>query len=252
MNSFKTYIRHYHLFVIMPFLLLSCQKERLNNCFTSTGNEIIEERYFSDFQDIYLESRMEVELVQDTFYKVEIIGGENILSGIKVRKDENELRLSSNNSCNFLRDLSKDVLVKISSPKFKRIENNSGGNIFSKKTITADTLDLIINSSGNITLFTDAQHIFVRMENIGDVELNGKVIVSEIYNNGNGFYKAENLQSAFTYITTNSTGDSFLNAEIEMGYKIAGVGNIFYRGTNNFLFKEIKEGYKVGSFYRLD
>jgi hypothetical protein len=60
------------------------------------------------------------------------------------------------------------------------------------------------------------------------------------------------LNTAFSYITANSTGDNYLQADLEMGYKIGGIGNIYFKGNANIVFSEIDDIYRFGKFVILN
>ena len=54
--------------------------------------------------------------------------------------------------------------------------------------------------------------------------------VTYISNRGYGPLHAEDLNSKFTYISTFSPNDVFVNATVELAVEIGNIGNVYYRG----------------------
>ena len=119
-------------------------------------------------------------------------------------------------------------------PEINTITNSGYGKIQSKGTITSDSLVLnTINSSGDIELTVNSRFINAHLFGTADLTLTGQCQTFETnFFGGTGYiYNKNLLVTSYTFISSNTTGDCYVNCEGTLDVKIYGQGNIFYTGN---------------------
>src|SRR5687768_15052079 len=93
--------------------LSSCSKDDWCNCLKSEGPQTTQIRDLAEFTAVELDHNIDLVVKQDTFYKVEVTCGKNLLDGISTEVNYGKLVLNNNNKCNWLRDLDNKFTVTI-------------------------------------------------------------------------------------------------------------------------------------------
>ncbi len=152
-------------YIIIPFLLLSCNSENANNCFQKAGAIIQTEVEVATFDKVTVHERIELIITQGNLQKVIVETGENLLNDISVEVINNELILKNFNTCNFIReyDLTK---VYITSPNLTTIRNASEYNVSSNGVLTYPSLYLRSSGEKSDYLSIGDWHLTIKNENL--------------------------------------------------------------------------------------
>ncbi|HTA83139.1 MAG TPA: DUF2807 domain-containing protein, partial [Bacteroidia bacterium] len=145
------------------------------------------------------------------------------------------LTLKNNNICNWLRSYKKSVInVYITMPEVVNITNSGYGEVQSQGTITTDSLVLVTtNSPGDIQLDVNSRYINAHFFGTADLTLSGQtqIFLCNFFG-GTGFIYNNNLTvSGYAFLSSNTTGDSYLNATGILDVQIYGRGNVYYTGN---------------------
>ena len=100
------------IYISLICLGFGCGDE--NRCLKSLGDEVETERNIDAYFDALLvEDRIKVRLIQDSLQAGKLIfrGPENLLPSIGAVVQDGELKLTNNNTCNFLRSF--DYILEI-------------------------------------------------------------------------------------------------------------------------------------------
>ena len=135
--------------IILMGILLSCDSERVNDCFQATGTIISEEFTVQNFTKIRIEDDVNLIIKQHDDQKVRIRTGENLLSDVSVSVEEGVLVIRNNNSCNLVCDYS-NVTAVVQTPNITEIRNSSSGDITGDGTLEFPILYLVSNTSINV------------------------------------------------------------------------------------------------------
>ncbi|HTA82754.1 MAG TPA: DUF2807 domain-containing protein [Bacteroidia bacterium] len=221
------------LLILLSMVTLSCNKTPVCDCFDATGNPTEETRVVPYFEQVHVEDDVNLVISIGSSEQVIIQGGSNLVHNISANVSNNVLTLKNNNICNWLRSYRKSIItVYITMPRVTYLENEGSGNITSSDTIAMDTLQVQTISSGDINLMVHTNTILGHMFGPGDVTLNG--ISTNLLctaNGGTGFLYASSLKTSYTFISTTTTGDCYVNASSLLIALINLRGNVYYSGT---------------------
>lgn len=151
---------------ICCFLVLgSCDSEKSNDCFQKAGTIVQKEVEVPSFQKIVVHERIELIITQGNTQKVVIESGKNLLPEISVEVIDNELILTNNNNCNFVRpyDLTK---VYITAPILTAIRNASEQPVSSNGVLTYPSIYLESLGEKKEFLSVGDWHLTIENENI--------------------------------------------------------------------------------------
>lgn len=217
----------------MTISVFSCKEENSCDCIKSTGSIQKEIRTSSTFNKIIIDKNVNLFLTQDTINSIEVEAGENLLSLIKTTFEENSLKITNSNKCNWVRSFEPKVNVYVHFIQLNHIEMNGSGDVITTNTIKTDTLYLEqMSASGKADLIVDAKQTYFKLHTgPGDLNVVGKTDGNYIYSSGNGFVHCENLVNNLTIIDSRSTGDCYITATNQIEANIGHIGNIYYYGN---------------------
>ena len=211
--------------------LLSCKK--VCECVESTGEPTEQTVAVSSFEQIYVNSNINVYITMGSPEQVQIQGGKNLIPNISADVSNGVLTLTNHNICNWLRSYKKSgINVYITMPRITSISSNGVGEIQSADTLTTDTIALHTYNAGNINLKVHTQDIEGHLFGSGDVTLSG--ISSTLDCNffgGTGFMYCDQLSTGYTFLSSSTTGDCYVNASGSLIVSIYQLGNIYYTGN---------------------
>lgn len=237
----------YIIFLSSCFSLFSCKKENRKDCIKSTGEIIIQERVTAHFDSILVHNNIILFLKHDTVRSIKIEAGQNLIPLIETKIENNQLIISNNNRCNFMRSYEPTINVTVSVPDLKHLQHTGSGDVKSINTLKVNRIRVVNSGVGDINLDLDAGNVFTQIYGSGGINLSGKAAVCEIYSTGNCFMHCENLFTGYTYIYSNTTGNIHVHAQKELGVTILGSGNVYYTG-NPLITKQDISG--KGSLYK--
>ncbi|MCC7303419.1 MAG: DUF2807 domain-containing protein [Bacteroidia bacterium] len=220
----------YPLLFLFALSFFGCSPQERWDCVKGTGDEITELRDVSPFSEIYLENKIDVELVQDSVYRVEITGGKNLMPKILATSDGKVLHIREENKCDFMRTYKRRIRVKVHVTGLKKILHEGTGELTSKSTFRADTIDLIVSNAGNIQLDLQADKVLTHMGRTGDITLTGSCGEHACYAMGNGFLEADGLQTNYTWMHWNCTGNARVRASSLLHARLFWTGDVSYTG----------------------
>lgn len=207
------------------------------DCLKRTGDVITEDREVSFFTSVYVEDNVNVVFTEDpTVTHVTVEGGENILPLIRTEVVDGELRIRNDNKCNFTRRYNIPVTVYIqATPDLKRITTIGTALVSNTGTCTADSLELVVKSSGDIDFTVNAVYTSIHEQSAGDITLHGQSHDVIIYILGAGFVTTDECASAYNWVYTKGTGRiTVAGTDLLIAY-VEGYGSIYYRNQPTLL-----------------
>jgi len=225
------------LFISMVTLGWSCGKTPVCDCFDSAGKEASQVRVVPYFTQVTINDNINAYITIGYPEQLTIEGGGNLISNIGANVSGEVLSLKNNNICNWLRSYKKSVInVYITMPQLTNLTNSGYGTIQSQGVINVDSLMLITtNSPGDIDLTVNSKIIVGQMFGTADLTLTGQCQTYEMnYYGGTGFIYNSNLAvSNYLYLSSNSTGDSYINCASGGYLQVVtyGQGNVYYSGA---------------------
>ena len=204
------------------FIVFACDKEDVSDCFQTEGELITQEFTVTEFQKILVNRDVELIISQGENYRVIVETGSNLLNDIEVRVFGNELQLTDNNTCNFVRDYGV-TKVYVTTPNLTEIRSSTQFDISSDGILSFDNLKLISEDFNYSESFT-----------VGDFKLSVSTnTLSVVSNNISSFYidgVTEELFVGFYSGTGRFEGKDL----------IANYIDIFHRGSNDMVVYPIE------------
>lgn len=222
-----------YILILFPvFIAVSCDKE--NQCIKTAGSETTEIRPISStIETIELSDKINLYIKQDSLASLKVVGGENMLPLVYTDVNGKNLKIHSNNKCDFLRSYDYNLTVFLTVPNLKKIKYNGQGKIASVNTLVFPEFEIEANKatgSVNLALVTDNLKI---MQHTGpsDFTFVGSAKKSYLYSIGNGWFHFENFSSNEVHINSHGTGDIIVQANISLLVELYAIGNVYYYGN---------------------
>lgn len=226
-------IRKIFILFIIAFVVNSCKKENLYDCFKSTGTNEIRIREVSDFRHVILKDKIDLYLTQGPKFEVKIEAGKNLFMNIRTTVNSGTLTVENINKCNFVRSPKKKIIAYITLPYLRMVRNAGTGTVYFKNQFVQDSLDVRIANSGDVHFNVDVNYFASSTHGNGDLYGEGKVNYSNHYTNGTNYLQLRNLTVNNVFdINTYTIGDCLINAPAGiMRIQIWEKGNVRYKGT---------------------
>ena len=200
-------------------LIWGCSSENSPDCFQTDGALIQKEIDLEVFKRIIVFDRVKLYISQGPVQRVVVEAPENLMNEVKVRVEDNILKLKDNNSCNLLREF-ETTKVYVTSPDIDIIRNSSGSTVEDIGTIRFERLELVSEDR----LVEDEFHID------GDFDLDeldtGGIIINA---NGVSTYRLKGKTRGF------QIGLFDGDVRVEAAELEAKSINIFHRSTNKII-----------------
>jgi hypothetical protein len=220
------------LIILMALVLTQCGKDE-GVCISSTGKTITQDRLGLSYHYVEVYDNINLILTQDSVYTgIKVEAGENLIDGITTEIDSGRLVIKNTNSCNWLRRFDIPINVYLNFTRLDTLIFRAAGNITCTNEWTNDSvLFNVIEGGGQANLKLNVFKSFLYIQ-YGTVSVNvtGFSQVTFISSRGYGPLHAENLNSKFTYASTFSPNDIFINASVHLEVEIGNIGNAYYSG----------------------
>jgi len=218
--------------VVISITLGSCKKD-VGDCFKSTGVITSEWRESGNIRHIILHNNINLTLIPSDSTGIEISAGKNLLSKIHTEIYGDTLELSNTNSCNWVRDFSKEINAKVYVNNLCRLDYRSTGDVNCNDTIYSDSLIVnVYEGSGSINIMSVTPLLKSAIHyGTADIKISGHTHLSQVYSAGWGLIDNRNMNSNFVYVKSLSTNDIYVNVNRTLSASINGIGNIYYQGN---------------------
>jgi len=197
------------------------------------GNVTTITRTTSDYDGISCAGSFDYILVSGTEGKITIEGEENLLKYVVTEVKDNKLVVKTEKNINLSPSSNKTIKVTI---PFKDIDNISlagSGDLTNIDTITATDLKVSLAGSGDIVLTIETTSVKGSIAGSGDLTLKGNTNDLEARVAGSGDFHGFNLQANNTDVSIAGSGDAAVVSKESLKARIAGSGNIEYKGNPN-------------------
>lgn len=183
-----------------------------------------------DYNQINCAGSFDFILVAGNEGTIKIDGEENLLEYIVTEVKNGNLIVKSKNRIN-LRS-SNNKTIKITIP-FKDIDNVSlagSGNLRNEDKIMATNFNVSLAGSGKLALHIESSYTKASLAGSGDITLRGSAndLVANI--SGSGDFHGFDLLTNNTNVSVSGSGDADVYCKESLKARIAGSGNIKYKG----------------------
>ncbi|WP_296384204.1 head GIN domain-containing protein [Winogradskyella sp.] len=221
-------------FLIVAFLIFACNSEDANDCFQTSGNIIQEVIDVTSFERILVNRDVELIIKETSEYKVTVETGENLINDVKVVVIDNQLVLTDNNTCNYVRDYGI-TKVYVEAPNLTEIRTSSQYEISSDGVLNYNSLALFSEDFTNESEFTvgdfrltvASENLNIASNNISFFYLDGTVTNLFIgFYSGSGRFEGENLLAQNIEVYHRSSNDMVVNPIQSLTGELRGTGNL--------------------------
>ena len=219
---------------LLAFVFCSCHKAPLCDCIDSAGSQATITKNLGFFNQIYVKDNINVYITIGSPETITVEGGSNLIKNIETDVNNGILSMKNNNICNWLRSYKKSVInVYITMPELNTVTNAGYGTVYSRGTLAVDSLVLnTVNSSGDFDLNVNCNYINAHMFGTADLTLTGYAkTFSTNFFGGTGFIYNNNLETGYTFVSSSTTGDCYVNADSALVVEIFGEGDVYYKGN---------------------
>jgi len=224
---------------IITFILFAvCISVNAQNWWNSktikgNGNVITKTRTIDEFDSVALVGSFDLNLVDGDEGKITINAEENLIPYIITEVEGGELKVKFKKNINVR--TYKKIVITIPFEEIDGVVLSGSGDIVSEKTIEANTFEVSLSGSGDITLDVEANNIETNISGSGDVKLSGKTKNFDCAISGSGDIHGYELEVTNLKAAIAGSGNikaTVLN-KIEAG--IAGSGDIYYKGKPKYI-----------------
>jgi putative autotransporter adhesin-like protein len=205
------------VFLLVFVALFTCDSESVSDCFQTGGSIIQQEVEGSSFEKILVNRDVELILKQGVEYEVTIETGKNLLNDVEAKVVDNQLQLTDNNTCNYVRDFGI-TKIYVTAPNITEIRSSTQYDVSSDGVLNYNSLHLISEDFNETESFT-----------VGDFRLNVNTMQLRITtNNISSFYiigQTENLNVGFFAGSGRFEGENLIAQNID----------VFHRGSNDMV-----------------
>ncbi len=234
-------------FLVSLTTLASCSK------FTN-GDPIDEHRDIGRFRAISMYNNVNVKLIQDSHPRIALTCPRNLIEKVTTELDGDTLVIKNENDFNWLRSYDYSIDMTVYFDSLSGINYASNGYLICTDTLRGtrvvrtdtiidgqDTIYLPVSSntfflnvnegSGNIDLTLNCDQARNRLNNgTASVTLRGMADYTEHLNRCYGLIHAENLQSTFVRVRSESPNDIYVWSRFSLRAWIYSMGDIYYKG----------------------
>jgi hypothetical protein len=193
------------------------------------GNLSKETRNIPEYTGIDVNGPFEIKLVYGKPGPVTLQGESNLLALTTVETKEGKLIIASGNH---LLKPSPDKKITIQVP-YRRMETitlNGNGSVYAARTLTGETLELVVDGSGTIRLSADMATVKACVIGSGGIIINGRTDNLKCAVAGAGSIKACDLEAESVQALLSGCGTIETNCTQHITGRINGTGSITFSG----------------------
>lgn len=237
------------IYILTLIGLLACDSESAGDCFQTKGATVQQEVVVTPFEKILVNRDVELILKEGIDYEVVIETGENLMNDVEVIVVSNELKLSDNNTCNYIRDYGI-TKIYVTAPNITSIRSSTQYDVSSDGILNYPNISLVsedFNAPGSFTvgdfrLQINSSRLNVVSNNISSFYISGQVddLVIGFYS-GAGRFEGENLIADNISVYHRGSNDMIVNPQVSLTGELSGTGNLI--SINNPSTVEVEQLY---------
>ena len=236
-------------YILILGLLLACDKEDAGDCFQTEGATVQKEVTVTPFEKILVNRDVELIVNEGIDFQVVIETGENLLNDVKAVVVNNELRLTDNNTCNYVRDYGI-TKIYVTAPNIIEIRSSTQYDISSDGILNYDEIKLICEdynepegfTVGDFRMHINSNKLSVVANNISSFYLSGQVNNLFVgFYSGAGRFHGEFLTAENVNVFHRGSNDMFVNPQQSLTGELRGTGDLI--SINNPTIVDVERFY---------
>jgi hypothetical protein len=216
--------------LVLLCLLAACADDQWDDCVTSTGPMRTEVRDVSPFHTIDLAAKIDVELTQDTVNSIVVEGGRNLLDQVETRIIDGVLNISSNMTCNWVRNMQDRITVHVHCTGLRTIVYRGSGDVRCSNALTVPTFRVEQRQgSGTLDLHVQADTCWYGMHTgPGNVVASGGADVLFLYSSGYAHIDTRSQTCRESHCNNSGSGDFHTSPTDALFAAVRDAGDIHY------------------------
>lgn len=227
--SIIKYIKSFMVLTLLLAVFSGC------NQINGIGPVVNKTRDLSGFNTIVSNLPTPVYITEGKNYEINLEGQQNILDLVETKLEDNRLTLNLKSGYSISGNI--HLIIRIKSPNIKGIINHGSGDMEVLNHFQCSNLSIKNSGSGNIEMegFWTKQ-LSISLTGSGNITIqNGLADKASIMLTGSGYLMAPNLSSKAMALQLTGSGDATVGRCDTLNARIAGSGNITYRGQPHLL-----------------
>ncbi len=219
-----------YLFGLISILLFfGCNDEDAPGCFKRAGDAITMQLDVESFERLEINDQFNVVIEQGPEQLIFLDYFQNLVNDIELKVEDRVLKVSDNNSCQWVRDYNFPVL-RITHPNLDLIRQNGGGLISSSGVLRYERLYLISEDrTGDFRLTVDNKTLQIVNNDLSNYYIDGKTEELNIgFFSGDGRFEGQNLVALNTMIFHRATNDIIVNTQNSLSGRLLSTGNLIF------------------------
>lgn len=219
---------------IVAVLFFACNSEDGNDCFQTSGSIIQESIAVPSFERILVNRDIELIIREAPDYAVTIETGKNLINDVEVEVIGNQLVLTDNNTCNYVRDYGI-TKIYVEAPNLSEIRTSSQYDISSDGILNYENLTLLAEdyngesefTVGDFRLNVASERLAIVSNNLSFFYIEGTVTnLSVGFFAGDGRFEGEHLIAENVVVNHRGSNDMIVNPQVSLTGQIRGTGNV--------------------------
>lgn len=221
-------------YIFLFVFIFACDSEDAGDCFQKAGSIIQEEVTVSSFNKILVNRDVELIIKQGAIQSVTVETGKNLLNDVTVEVVNNQLILTDNNTCNYVRDYGI-TKVYVTSPNISEIRSSTQYDISSDGILTYPSLTVLSEdfgapgtfNVGDFRLQIDNVNFNLTFNNLSVCYISGETDnLSITFAAGTSRFEGRDLIAQNVTVSNRGSNDMIVNPQQEIKGKISGIGDV--------------------------
>lgn len=210
--------------------MISCTRQQ------GSGNALTQTRRVNDFNRIYVNGSMKLNIIQSDKYSVMVTADDNVVNSILTPVKDGRLIIENRKHVN-----NADIYINITTPTIKTIEIIGSTETCISGKFNVHDIDIHLNGSGNFLCNEMESDGVVRFFTKGSTNVNvsGHVTSLACKCEGSGNIIADKLEAGNVTARLHSSGNVFVKTNGTLDVAISASGSLFYNGTPQKILKKI-------------
>lgn len=224
-------MKHLILSIITILSVTNVSAQWSNKKVKGNGNMTTITRTTTNYEGINCAGSFDYILVAGKEGNITIEGESNLLEYIITEVKDNHLVVKLEDNINLQSSSNKNIKITIPFDDINSVSLAGSGDLWSESIINGTNFNVSLAGSGKMNLLIETQSIKGSVAGSGDLTLKGKTLKMEANLAGSGNFNGFELQSNDTDISVAGSGDAKVVSKENLKARVAGSGDIFYKGN---------------------
>lgn len=223
--------------LILSLTLCSCQMDFITSGERGNGNVVTVNRVLEgNFDSVEASEGLDIIINQNNDQTITVEADENLHDLILTEIKGNTLKIHCKK--NIGRATSKKVFVSL--PDIKKLESNSGADVWSMGVIKANTLHLKTSSGADIEVEVETTDLYLETSSGSDIEVSGKTTNVTAHASSGSDIDAAQLEAINASAEATSGADITVYSSEKIDIRSNSGGDVSYRGNPAIVQKQGK------------